>query len=89
VEVLRIEAKNKAALRAAEEVEIQANGYFTDPKWREFVSPDACERYHGKSYVTRFREQAKSQPMTLPPIPAHLSIPAFLDRRLLTLAEAA
>ena len=43
----RIEAKNHAALkshiatlRAAEEAEIEANGYFSEPDWREVVSPD-------------------------------------------------
>jgi hypothetical protein len=36
----RIEAKNRAALRKAEEAEIEANGYFTDTEWREVISPD-------------------------------------------------
>ena len=43
----RIEAQNRAALkslsamlRAAEEAEIEANGYFNEPDWREVVSPD-------------------------------------------------
>ena len=36
----RIEAQNRAALRRAEEAEIEANGYFTEPEWREVVSPD-------------------------------------------------
>ena len=43
----RIEAKNRAALkshigtlRAAEEAEIEVNGYFSEPDWRDAVSPD-------------------------------------------------
>lgn len=51
----RIEAKNrallKAAKRAAEEAEIEANGYFTDPEWREVISPDGV-----KCFVTTFRD---------------------------------
>jgi hypothetical protein len=79
-EILRIEAKNKAALKAASEAEIEANGYFTDPEWREFVSPDACDLYHGKSYVTRFRDAAAPRKLVMPPIPDDLSIPDFLRR---------
>ena len=48
----RIEAQNRKALKApfakaAEEAEIEANGYFT---WREVISPDGV-----LCYVTRFR----------------------------------
>jgi hypothetical protein len=46
----RIEAKNRAALVAAEQAEIEANGYFTDPDWRETVSPDGV-----RCFVTRWR----------------------------------
>ena len=39
----RVEAKNRAALKAADEAAIEANGYFTDPDWREVVSPDGVK----------------------------------------------
>jgi hypothetical protein len=76
----RIEAKNRAALRehfvAAEQAEIEANGYFTEPDWQEVISPDGV-----KCFVTRFRVQALPTPhATLPPIPDDLSIPDFLRR---------
>jgi hypothetical protein len=84
-EVLRIETKNKAALKAAEEAEIEPNGYFTEPEWREVISPDGV-----RCFVTRFRDSPKAKPRTVPPIPADLSIPPFLDRRLRSaLREAA
>jgi hypothetical protein len=41
----RIEAKNRAALKKAEEAEIEANGYFTDAEWREVISPDGVKSY--------------------------------------------
>jgi len=54
----RIEAKNRAALkshiatlRAAEEAEIEANGYFSEPDWRDAVSPDGV-----RCFVTRISE---------------------------------
>jgi hypothetical protein len=77
----RIEAQNRkplkahfANLKAAEDAEIEANGYFTDPEWREVISPDGVF-----CYVTRFRPATtvKSQRH----IPDNLSIPPFLDRR--------
>jgi hypothetical protein len=76
----RIEAQNRALLKAhstalkkAEETEIEANGYFTEPEWKEIISPDGV-----KCFVTRFREPSK--PITAPPIPDDLSIPDFLRR---------
>jgi hypothetical protein len=80
-DALRIEAKNRAALKAGEEAEIEANGYFTESEWHEYVSPDASEKYHGRSWVTRFRSVAKPTPSAVLPIPEDLSIPAFLQRR--------
>jgi hypothetical protein len=83
----RIEAKNRAMLKAAEEAEIDANGYFADPDWREVISPDGIQ-----CFVTRFRDVGAPAPAkTMPPIPDDLSIPAFLDRRTTgqELAEAA
>jgi hypothetical protein len=77
----RIEAQNRKALKAhfanlkaAEDAEIEANGYFTDPEWREVISPDGV-----LCYVTRFRPATtvKSERH----IPDDLSIPPFLDRR--------
>jgi hypothetical protein len=56
-EVMRIEAKNRAVLQAAEQAEIEANGYFTEPDWREVTSPDGV-----KCFVTRFRDQALLTP---------------------------
>lgn len=76
-EVKRIEAKNRAALKAAEEAEIEANGNFTEPDWREVISPDGV-----RCFVTRFRPPPEVKtPVALPPIPEDLSIPPFLDRR--------
>jgi hypothetical protein len=81
-DAMRIEAKNRAALKAGvEEAEIEANGYFTEPEWHEYVSPDACEKYHGRSWVTRFHSAAKPTQSAVLPIPKDLSIPAFLERR--------
>ena len=72
-EYRRIEAKNRAALRAAEQAEIEANGYFTTPEWREAVSPDGV-----RSCITRFR------PPVGPNVSAStgddLGIPPFLRR---------
>jgi hypothetical protein len=40
-EYRRLEAKNQAALTAAEQKQVEADGgYFTDADWREVVSPD-------------------------------------------------
>jgi hypothetical protein len=73
----RIEAQNRKALKAqaAEEAEIEANGYFT---WREVISPDGV-----LCYVTRFRPATtvKNVSGSQRQIPDDLSIPPFLDRR--------
>jgi hypothetical protein len=42
-EYRRIEAKNRAALKEAEQAEIESDGYFTDPDLREVISPDERE----------------------------------------------
>jgi hypothetical protein len=52
-EVLRVEAKNRAALQANGQAEIEAIGYFTEPEWREVISLDGV-----KCFVTRFRDDA-------------------------------
>ena len=71
----RVEAKNRTALKAAGEAAIEANGYFTDPGWREVVSPDGV-----KGFVTSFVAPAR-RAQTLPhPLMADLSIPEFLGR---------
>ena len=71
----RIEAKNRAALKAAGEAAIEANGYFTDPDWREAVSPDGV-----RCFVIRFVAPAQ-RALALPqPLTADLSIPEFLSR---------
>jgi hypothetical protein len=83
----RIEAQNQALLKAhfaklkaAEEAEIEANGYFTEPEWREVISPDGmC------CLVTRFHPAPIKKPITVEPVadwlPDDLSIPEFLLRQ--------
>jgi hypothetical protein len=85
----RIEAQNRKArfahLKAAEEADIEANGYFTDPEWHEVISPDGVLRY-----VTRFRPTTTLKNFSCQKhIPDDLSVPPFLDRRLEQLREAA
>jgi hypothetical protein len=67
-----IKAKNRAALKAAEQAEIEANGEFTEPGWREVINPDGV-----RCFVTRFRDatphQARSKQAA-----DDLSIPPFL-----------
>jgi len=76
----RIEATNRAALKAAETVIIEANGYFTEPEWREVISPDGVH-----CLITRFHPAPTKKPITVAPVadwlPDDLSIPAFLRRR--------
>ena len=74
-ELERVEAKNRAALKAAVEAAIEANGYFTDPDWHEVVSPDGV-----KGFVTSFVAPAR-RALALPhPLTADLSIPEFIRR---------
>ena len=71
----RVEAKNRAALKAADEAAIEDNGYFTDTDWHEAVSPDGV-----KCFVTSFGApagQARAVPQHLM---GDLSIPEFLRR---------
>lgn len=77
-EVKRIQAKNRTAMKAAEQTEVEANGYFTEPDWREAESPDGVP-----CYITRFRPvtATKAQIAASSTIPDDLSIPGFLDRR--------
>jgi hypothetical protein len=78
----RIEANNKAALKAVErereQAETEAGGYFTEPEWREVISPDGVT-----CFVTRFRRDATTAPAptTSATIVDDLEIPAFLLRR--------
>jgi hypothetical protein len=81
----RIEAQNQALLKApfaklkaAEEAEIEANGTFTDPGWREVVSPDGV-----KCFVTQFPPGVKTMPTVTvaTAIPDDLAIPDFLRRQ--------
>ena len=74
-ELERVEAKNRAALKAAGEAAIEANGYFTDPDWREVVSPDGV-----KGFVTSFVAPARRARALPHPLMAGLSIPEFLSR---------
>jgi hypothetical protein len=79
-EYRRIEAKNRAALKAAEQAEIEVNGEFTEPEWRGVTSPDGVG-----CFVTRFRDapqrraEAESKPAAQ--LAEDLTIPPFLDRR--------
>ena len=67
--------RTAAALKAAGEAAIEANGYFTDPDWREAVSPDGV-----RCFVIRFVAPAQ-RALALPqPLTADLSIPEFLSR---------
>jgi len=66
----RVEAKNRAALKAAVEATIEANGYFTDPDWREVVSPDGV-----KGFITSFGAPARRARALPHPLTADLSIP--------------
>ena len=82
----RIEASNRAALKAAEQAEIEASGEFTEPEWREVISPDGV-----RCFVTRFRGCRAPAPIApkidadrvkalIEQIPDDLSIPTFLRR---------
>ena len=82
-----IEAQNQALLKAyfaklkaAEEGEIEANGYFTEPEWREAISPGGVH-----CLVTRFHPAPIKKPITVEPVadwlPDDLTIPAFLRRQ--------
>ena len=71
----RIEAENRRALKKAEEAEIEANGYFTDPDWGEVVSADGV-----KGFVTSFVAPARRARALPHPLTADLSIPEFLSR---------
>ena len=78
-EYRRIEAKNRAALKAAEQAEIEVNGEFTEPEWRGVTSPDGV-----RCFVTRFQD-APLQPAEskqAAEIAEDLTVPSFLDRRL-------
>ena len=68
-----VEAKNRAALKAAGEAALEANGYFTDPDWREVVSPDGV-----RCFITSFVAPARRARALPHPLMADLSIPNFL-----------
>jgi hypothetical protein len=78
----RIEAQNRrllerhfAEIKTAEDAEIEANGYFTDPERQEVISPDGV-----KCFVMRFCQAETKKLDVLPPIPDDLFIPDFLRR---------
>jgi hypothetical protein len=94
----RLEAKNCAALKAAEQAEIEANGEFTEPEWREVISPDGI-----RCFVTRFRDgraplaplpaddtvKRSDQPHSpIVPIADDVSIPDFLKREPAAVSES-
>src|SRR5262249_12425278 len=70
----RIEAANRAALKAhfvkLEAAEIAANGEFTDPDWREVVSPDGV-----KCFITTSPKMPMPVKRNAEPLPDDLSIP--------------
>ena len=70
----RIEAKNRAATKAADEAAIEANGYFIDPDWHAVVSPDGVRCFVTSFVAPARRARALPQPLT------DLSIPEFLSR---------
>ena len=75
-EIERVEAKNRAVLKAAEEAEIEANGYFTEPDRRKVISPDGA-----RCFVTRLPAGTDSrEQVALRPIPDDLTVPIFLRR---------
>jgi hypothetical protein len=78
--VLRIEAQNKAMLKAAEEAEIAANGEFSDADWREVISSDDV-----KCFVTTFTvavtDTYNASPVPDAQMPDDLTIPEFLRRQ--------
>ena len=71
----RVEAKNRAALEAAEEAKIEANGYFAEPEWREVVSPDGVT-----CSVTIFRDDDVAPGVTARHVGDGLDVPDFLKR---------
>jgi hypothetical protein len=75
----RVTARDRAALKAAEQAEIAANAEFTDPAWREVVSPDGV-----RCFVTRFRAAPIKKSIAVEPatnwLAADLSIPTALRR---------
>jgi hypothetical protein len=86
----RIEAKNRAALKAADQAEIEANGEFTEPGWREVISPDGV-----RCFVTQFSDvliapeiDAERVKALIEQIPDDLSIPDFLKREPVAFSES-
>jgi hypothetical protein len=81
-EVLRIEAKNRAALKAhcaaPEAAEIAGAGEFTEPEWREVISPDGvrCFATPNKRVIAKITTELSADWL-----PADLFIPEFLRRR--------
>ena len=65
-----------AELKSAEGSEIEANGYFSEPEWREVISPDGV-----KCFVTKFSAPKKSITAERIALPDDPSIPAFLRRQ--------
>jgi hypothetical protein len=87
-EVRRIEAKNRALLKdhftKLEAAEIAANGEFTDPDWREVVSPDGVKCFITKSAPIKraiTKTITAETTTTEMAIPDDLSIPGFLRRQ--------
>ena len=73
----RLEAENRALLRAAEQAEIETNGYFADPGWRKVISPDGVQCFVAGAGRGRIEAPPQRAELT---IPADQSIPEFLRR---------
>jgi hypothetical protein len=48
-ETIEREAQNAKLLAAAEKAEIEANGYFSEPDWKEVISPDGVRYFVASS----------------------------------------
>ena len=78
--VMRVEAQNRALLRATEQAEIEANGCFTDPEWREVISPDGVLTFVAGTADQRGGRAGLPARHGELAIPDDLSIPEFLRR---------
>jgi hypothetical protein len=77
----RIEAENRKRLEAADLVEIEGGGEFTDSGWSEVASLDGVKCFATRFRTPRVTEEFSAETAALiASIPADLSIPNFLKR---------
>jgi hypothetical protein len=78
----RIEARNRAALKAAGIPDLPLlGGRFTDPKWRKVVSPDGVRCFVARCEPRQAFQHSNWRPVSpRQPVADDLSIPAFLVR---------